>query len=148
MSGKPPDNKTIPHSILDKVYVASPCTADWEKMSGDERKRFCSQCQKNVFNISSMTKSEAETLINEALAKKEGLCIQYFQRQDGTILTEDCPVGLALVKEKMRRGMTKVTALIVGVIAAALSIFGIKALQDQSAYSCVKGEMRVETPGK
>ena len=73
-----------------RLRVASPCPADWNAMQGDDRMRFCGQCEKNVYNISAMTHAEAEDLIRE----KEGkLCVRFFQRTDGTVLTADCPVG-------------------------------------------------------
>jgi hypothetical protein len=59
-------------------------------MSGDDKARFCKTCQENVFNISMMTREEAGSLI----LKKEGnLCVRFAQREDGTIITDDCPVG-------------------------------------------------------
>jgi len=82
---------------LESVSVASPCHADWDAMRGDERARFCPSCAKNVYNLSAMTTVEAQSLI----AEKEGhLCIRFFQREDGTMLTADCPVGAAAWKEK------------------------------------------------
>ena len=61
-------------------------------MQGDERVRFCEQCALHVYNLSAMTASEAENLVLE----KEGhLCVRFFQRNDGTVLTQDCPRGLA-----------------------------------------------------
>lgn len=83
--------------VLDNIRVASPCTAAWSKMTGDERVRHCADCQKNVYNLSDLTRDEAEALIVE----KEGrLCVRYFQRADGTILLKDCTVG---VRRKRRR---------------------------------------------
>src|SRR5579862_5731482 len=35
--------------LLERVSVAAPCPADWESMTGDERSRFCGQCQKHVY---------------------------------------------------------------------------------------------------
>ena len=75
---------------LERVRIASPCAADWDKMQGDARKRFCGECKMNVYNLSAMTKSEAETL----LINSEGrLCARFYRRADGTILTQNCPVG-------------------------------------------------------
>lgn len=83
--------------VLDNIRVATPCSADWSKMTGDERVRACGDCKKNVYNLSDMTRFEAEALIVE----KEGkLCVRYFQRADGTILLKDCVIG---VKRKRRR---------------------------------------------
>ncbi|MBA3542548.1 MAG: hypothetical protein H0T79_23230, partial [Deltaproteobacteria bacterium] len=83
--------------VLDNIRVAAPCTADWKQMTGDARVRACGDCNKNVYNLSDMTRDEAQALIVE----KEGrLCIRYFQRADGTILLKDCGVG---VRRRRRR---------------------------------------------
>ncbi|MEO6951979.1 MAG: hypothetical protein ABI321_09215 [Polyangia bacterium] len=56
-------------AVLDGIRVAAPCRADWNEMSGDERVRACGACNKNVYNVSEMTRAEAEALI---LAKEGG----------------------------------------------------------------------------
>jgi hypothetical protein len=81
--------KPIP--LLARIRVATPCTADWSQMTGDERVRHCAHCKKNVFNLSDMTREQAERLIIE---KNGDLCARYFQRKDGTILLADCSVGI------------------------------------------------------
>jgi len=76
--------------ILDNIKVAAPCAAEWSKMTGDARQRHCADCNKHVYNLSEMTRDEAQALLIE----KEGrLCVRYYRRHDGTILTADCPVG-------------------------------------------------------
>jgi len=63
------------------------CPYDWNKMSGDERVRMCGKCKQNVYNISQLTQKEAVDLINE----KEGdLCVRFYQRKDGKVVTRDC----------------------------------------------------------
>ena len=47
-------------SLLDRVSVAAPCSADWGAMDGDARVRHCGQCEKNVYNLSSMTSSQRD----------------------------------------------------------------------------------------
>lgn len=76
---------------LEAIHIASPCSADWNAMQGDDRARFCGTCQKNVYNLSDMTRTQAQALV----AEKEGnLCVQFYRRADGTVLTDDCPVPL------------------------------------------------------
>lgn len=102
--------------ILDNIRVASPCTASWDGMVGDERVRHCGQCNKNVYNLSGMTRPEAEMLI----AGRNGeLCVRYYQRTDGTIITSDCTIG---VKQKRRR---RVIAAGIALIASATAAFVI-----------------------
>jgi len=85
-------------SPLDGVRVAAPCKADWDRMRGDERVRFCAECNLNVYNLSAMTRREAEALITNAEGR---LCVRYYRRADGTILTRNCPVGLQAVKRRI-----------------------------------------------
>ena len=104
-------------SVLDNIVVAAPCKADWAKMTGDERARCCGSCEKNVYNLSSMTRVEAEAL----LVEKEGkLCVRYYQRADGTILTADCPDGVARRRRKRRVVAATFTAM--SAVAAAASM--------------------------
>jgi hypothetical protein len=104
-------------SPLDNIRVASPCRASWEAMTGDDKARFCQSCHKNVFNISLMTREEAETLIRE---KEGNLCVRFARRADGTIVTGDCPVGRRVRKTK--RGAF-VMALLAVLIPSPLATF-------------------------
>jgi hypothetical protein len=73
-----------------QLRIASPCRAPWENMDGDARVRFCRECNRNVYNLSAMTEREARRVV----AEREGrLCVRFYQRSDGTVLTSDCPVG-------------------------------------------------------
>lgn len=101
--------------VLDNIRVAAPCAASWDAMAGDARVRACGDCQKNVYNLSELTREEAESLITE----KEGqLCVRYFQRADGTVLLKDCAVG---VKRRRRRRIAAV-GVAAGLAGAALGI--------------------------
>lgn len=79
--------------LLQNVRIASPCPASWEAMTpvDADRVRFCDWCQKRVYNLSAMSQAEAEGVLR---THEDHLCVRYYQRQDGTILTGDCPVGL------------------------------------------------------
>jgi hypothetical protein len=81
--------------LLEQVRVASPCSAAWEEMHGDDRVRFCAECQLNVYNLSAMSVPEAAAQVRE----KEGrVCVRFYARKDGTILVENCPVGFRAVR--------------------------------------------------
>ncbi len=106
-------------SPLNNIKIASPCSANWDEMFGNERKRFCGDCKLNVYNLSGMTKYDAENL----LAVSEGrLCVRYFQRNDGTILTADCPVGWAKVKQRLSVFATAAFSLIITVVAGLMAV--------------------------
>ena len=84
--------------VLGSVRIASPCKASWDLMQGDYRVRHCEACQHKVYNLSGMTRTEAETLV----AGTEGrLCVRFYRRPDGTMLTQDCPVGVMAVRKRM-----------------------------------------------
>lgn len=103
---------TVSLPLLDSVQIASPCSASWEEMTGDERTRHCSQCRLDVHNISAMTRGEAEAFLAERLSGGNHVCARLFRRADGTILTADCPVGLAALRTKARRTVTRAAAAI------------------------------------
>ena len=113
-------------SPLRNVKIASPCPADWDRMIGDERARFCGQCELNVYNLSAMSTLEAESLI----ARTEGrLCVRYYRRKDGSIITQDCPVGSRRLKVRAARIKRAVASLVLGFLAglgfhSAASRFG------------------------
>ncbi len=111
-------SKTLVYSTaisIENIRVASPCTASWDRMEGDERVRFCGSCQKSVYNLSALNRLEAEQLV----AEKEGrLCVRYYQRADGKVLTSDCPVGLQAVRRKIALRLSMAIAL-------SLSLWGL-----------------------
>jgi hypothetical protein len=101
-------------SPLNRVSVATPCPADWDRMVGGDRVRFCGQCQLNVYNLSAMSRDDAEALI----ARTEGrLCVRFYRRQDGSIITEDCPVGLRALKRRAVRIKTALMSSVLGLLA-------------------------------
>ncbi len=86
--------------MLDQIKIAAPCPASWSSMEGDDKVRYCGLCKLNVYNISDMSRSEAEAFI----ARSEGrTCIRMFQRVDGKVLTRNCPVGVAALYRKVAR---------------------------------------------
>ncbi|MGE0131993.1 MAG: hypothetical protein AB7U82_28260 [Blastocatellales bacterium] len=87
-------------SPLNHLKISAPCSADWDQMFSfeDNRVRFCSQCNLNVYNLSGMSKRKAEALI----MKTEGrLCVRFYRRADGSVLTQNCPVGLKAIKRRV-----------------------------------------------
>ena len=100
--------------LLADIRVASPCHSSWNNMKGDEQTRYCGLCRKNVYNLSEMTRHEAENLIRE---KESKLCVRYYQRADGTVLTKDCPIGVAVVRRVLLARAVSASALLVTVIA-------------------------------
>ena len=105
------------NELLANVKVASPCSALWGQMAGDDRARFCAQCQKHVYNLSSLTADEAAALIRE---REGSLCARFYQRADGTVLTADCPVGAGQVWARCRTFLGAAAALMLIGVAVPL----------------------------
>ena len=108
---------------LSHVRVAAPCRADWERMRGNERVRFCGECSMNVYNLSNMSKRDAEALITSAEGR---LCVRYYHRGDGTILTNNCPVGLQRLKRRMSGISRAVASSVLSFFAGMAVLAGIQ----------------------
>lgn len=110
-------------SPLNNIKIASPCSANWDEMYGSERKRFCGECKLNVYNLSGMSRDEAENLVTSSEGR---LCVRFYKRADGSVITEDCPVGWARVKQRARVLATAAFSLILSLFAGVLaaSFFG------------------------
>lgn len=110
-------------SPLDHVTVAAPCNVGWDNMIGNEQVRFCAQCSLNVYNLSGMTRRDAEHLI----AQTEGrLCVRYHRRADGTILTRNCPVGLRALKRRVSRIAKASITAVLTFFAGVLTVVGLR----------------------
>ena len=107
-------------------------------MFGNERVRFCSQCKLNVYNLSDMTKNEAEELVSRADGR---LCVRYYMRRDGSIITNNCPVGLRRIKRRLSRVATAIGSAVVSFLAG-VGIYGV-VNRDYSPPFSVAGRMAV-----
>lgn len=103
---------------LNNIKIASPCSADWNEMIGNERRRFCGDCKLNVYNLSGMSHREAENLL---LNSEGSLCVRFYRRADGTVLTKDCPVGWKVIKQRV----SKTASAFASLVFAALSGIGL-----------------------
>jgi hypothetical protein len=100
----------------------------WDDMAGNERVRFCSQCKLNVYDISAMTKSEAESFIANAEGR---ICAKLYRRADGAILTQDCPVGLRAIRKKVSRAAAAVFSALFGLFGGP-ALFAQQQPKDES----------------
>lgn len=125
---------------LDNIRVASPCKADWNQMYGNDRKRFCSECKLNVYNLSDMKRDEAESFL---MASEGRVCVRYFRRADGTVLTKNCPVGWQAVKQRVSRVITAALSLILGFFGG---LFALRAFNAAGAGVSSNAVPAVEVP--
>ncbi len=132
---------------LESLRIATPCAADWNDMKGDEFVRFCGRCEKNVYDLSALSRLEAEQLV----AEKEGrMCVRFYQRADGTVLTNDCPVGVR--RERLRQ---RIWNRIAGAATSATLLVGLwsgraradLAVGDGKTTTATKAKPRVPVAG-
>ncbi len=115
--------------VLDRVRIASPCSMKWEDLhavDSGEHVRHCDQCNLNVYNFSAMTREEAEAMV---INKQGRLCAGFFQRADGTVITRDCPVGLAAVRAKAARMVSRIAAALAFLVSGGV-LLGMKSRED------------------
>ena len=119
---------------LNSIRVAAPCHVPWDSMAGDERVRHCGSCELKVFNIAAMTTAEAHELITTRAGR---LCVRLYRRADGTILTNDCPVGLRAYRKR-------ITLLAGAALTTVLGLFSISFGQKASDKSTDASKVEIE----
>src|SRR5215210_513120 len=106
-------------TILDRITIPSPCSADWDEMTGNERVRFCLHCSKHVNNLSEMTRKKALELV----ARSKGqLCVRYYRPPSGPVQTVGPQRQLYQIKRRASR-------LAAGAFTAALTLCSSVAAQ-------------------
>ncbi len=126
-------------SPLNNIKIAKPCSESWDEMYGTDRKRLCAKCDLNVFNLSAMTKAEAENLI---FTSEGRVCARFYRREDGTIITKDCPVGLKAARKKIRKIWTATASMVMALFAG----IGIVSLFESEEIPAEVGVVAIERP--
>ena len=111
-----------PLPLLEHIRVASPCSASWDSMEGDEKVRHCRACNLSVYNLAAMTRAEAEALLGSAGAGR--VCARFYRRADGTVMTSDCPVGVTRARARTRRMVARIAAAFG--LAGATAMAGVR----------------------
>jgi hypothetical protein len=132
--------------LLPQVHVASPCPAAWDEMAGDDRSRFCGECKMNVYNLSDMSADEAEAFLAEATGR---VCVRYYRRADGKVMTRDCPRGLAAARKRFALSVTSAaTVVLVLGYAVADGVRGGRDDEGRSRFAAVKDRLDTLEPFK
>ena len=101
---------------MHRFQIASPCHESWEAMPGGERVRSCERCQHKVYHLSEMTDTEVTALVQNTEGR---LCVRFYQRADGTVLTKDCPVAVGAKRQKQLKRVAITTAGVAAAVAGA-----------------------------
>lgn len=124
--------------VLNNVHIVSPCPTSWEGMQGDDSSRHCSACKQTVYNLSTMTADEANSLL---AADGDSVCVRLYKRLDGTVITRDYRQG---IRHRMSRILNRVSV-------AAASLFGVAIIagcNPRSEEKCWMGKPAIQNPEK
>jgi hypothetical protein len=101
---------------LDQIKVVSPCSTDWDRMSGEEKKRFCSECDKFVYDFSQMTRRQVEAIVS---IHRGRLCARITRRPDGSLVTLEAPPVHPIVAHRASPVVNATLAAILGLSVPA-----------------------------
>jgi hypothetical protein len=103
------EGKTVSKKqFLEQIEVKNPCSEDWERMTGNDKIRFCSHCNLNVRNLSAMTRREALKIVRRSQGR---ICVRYVQN----------PVDKTPVFADRLYQITRRAGIAAGVLGASLS---------------------------
>jgi hypothetical protein len=99
---------------INALRVAKPCSVGWDSMDGDDRSRMCAQCSLTVYNLEGLSKNEVFDLVGNG---SERVCVRLRRRSGGTVITRDCPKGLAAYRRRLGRLASAAFAAILGLVS-------------------------------
>lgn len=99
-------------------------------MKGDDAVRHCSLCDQNVYQLSNMSSEQVETFLLSRRSRGLRTCVRFYQRADGTLLTNDCSVGK---KQKRKKQVVSVF----GAALASAAVVGFGGQSDAPSPSAV-----------
>lgn len=96
-------------NFLEQIEVKSPCSEDWDEMTGNAEVRFCSHCNLNVNNLSALTRREALKIVRKSQGR---ICVRYVQN----------PVDKTPVFADKLYQITRRAGIAAGVLGASLTL--------------------------
>ena len=89
---------------IQSYFISSPCSIKWDDMQAEQSNssvRFCGDCKLNVHNLSSLSDEEVVVLLNKK-ASGERVCTYFYRKEDGTLVTDNCPKQLQQVRNRLQ----------------------------------------------
>jgi len=75
------------------MKITDPCERTWDELEGDSPaadERYCDSCDRNIQNVSAMTRAEVDAMVaRERQRGSERVCLFGMARPDGTLMTAD-----------------------------------------------------------
>src|SRR5215510_11923925 len=114
---------TTRKTLLDRAEIVSPCTADWNSMKGTAEVRFCSECRKYVYNISEMTRREAEALLS---TRGNQMCARLIRDIEGQTITVESLPPIRLMSWKPGPVANAVVSALISIVPMAAPLAATK----------------------
>ena len=124
----------------DRLPIASPCTEDWDAMDGDERRRSCQKCDKEVVNLSELTDREVQRLFQRK--RGQDLCVRYAFDDAGNLELRPSPVPPLIPAALLLRGRE----VLLGTSLAAAALAGCNPAGPAGDALLAEGVAVIETP--
>ncbi len=104
--------------FLDSLHVPKPCPANWENMTGDSHVRLCRQCHKSVYNISDMTRKQAEAFVANSDGKQ---CAIFYRYANGAVAVRNEAAALSKMKRRASRTVCAAFTAVLGFCTATIA---------------------------
>jgi hypothetical protein len=116
------------NGFLDSIRVASPCSQDWNEMSGSETARFCEHCAFEVNNLSALKRKEAMRLVRQSEGR---ICVRYVRSPE---------TGAPVFAEKLHQ-ITRRAGIAAGVLGASLTLSTLAYAQGEAVNPSPKTQV-------
>jgi hypothetical protein len=120
---------TTRKTLLDRVEIVSPCTADWNAMQGTDEVRFCSECRKYVYNLSEMTRREAEALLS---TRRNQMCARLLRDLERQTITLESLPPIRLMSWKPGPVANAIVSALISIAPMGASLASAKVLSDHT----------------
>jgi hypothetical protein len=130
-------------SRLDSIQIPKPCTVGWENMSGDDQTRFCNECNKRVYNLSAMTRRQAEAHIE---ASQGRLCAMVTRNADGTTVVADDFVLPVAHLHHIRRA-SPIASAVVSALMAVSPVMAAQTPKPEKPSATASAQQGEKKPG-
>ena len=111
-----------------QLQVVTPCSSSWEQMPGNNRKRFCADCDKHVFDFAQMTARQVEAVVE---AHQGNLCARLTRLPDGSLLTQEAPP----VQISSRRSSPLLNATVAAFLGISVPATALNAIIASTSYA-------------